>query len=78
MDNLQLIIAVATVAISAGIAWGISQNKLKALEIRLAVAESEHKTDHDLLIRLDEKVNIILQKLDNMDNRITRLEASKA
>jgi hypothetical protein len=44
--DIQLIIAVVTVAASAGIAWGIAQNKLKALEIRLAIVESEHKSDY--------------------------------
>jgi hypothetical protein len=71
--DMQIVLAVGTVAVSAGIAWGISQNKLKALEIRLAIVEGEHKSDHDLLIRLDEKISLILQKLDNMDNRIMRL-----
>jgi hypothetical protein len=69
--EMNLIITIATFVGSAGIAWGISANKLKGLEIRQAIVEGEHKADHDLLIRLDEKfnildskVNLILQKLD--------------
>jgi hypothetical protein len=52
--------------VGAGIAWGISPSKQKSLDIRIGIVEAEHKSDHDLLIRLDKKVNIILQKLDRL------------
>jgi hypothetical protein len=67
--DIQLILAIGTLAASAGIAWGMAQSKQKSLDIRLGVAESEHKPDHDLLISLDEKVNIILQKLDRLERQ---------
>jgi hypothetical protein len=63
MDG-QLIIAIATLAVSAGIAWGISQSKLKALEIRLAIVESEHKNDHDLLIEIKTKLDMLLVSIN--------------
>jgi hypothetical protein len=69
--DIQLILAIGTLAVSAGIAWGVSQSKQKSLDIRMSVVEAEHKSDHDLLIRLDEKVNIILQKLDKLERQGT-------
>jgi hypothetical protein len=59
--DIQLAIAIGTLAISAGIAWGIA-SKLKSLEIRLAVVESEHKTDHDLLIEIKTKLDMLIQR----------------
>jgi hypothetical protein len=67
--DIQLVLAIATLVVSAGIAWGITQSKQKSLDIRIGIVESEHKSDHDLLIRVDEKVNIILQKLDRMERQ---------
>jgi hypothetical protein len=60
--DIQLVIAVGTLALSAGIAWGVATSKLKALEIRLAVVESEHKTDHDLLIEIKTKLDMLIQR----------------
>jgi hypothetical protein len=76
--DIQLIIAIGTLAVSAGIAWGVAGGKLKILEIKLAIVEGEHKTDHDLLIHLDEKVSLILQKIEKIESkmyawRITRI-----
>ncbi|MDR1898389.1 MAG: hypothetical protein LBQ55_00085 [Treponema sp.] len=68
--DIQLIIAIGTLAVSAGIAWGVASGKLKTLEIKLAIVEGEHKTDHDLLIRLDEKVNLILQKIEKIESKM--------
>jgi hypothetical protein len=59
--DMQLAIAIGTFAASAGIAWGVTTAKLKSLEIRLAVVESEHKTDHDLLIEIKTKLDMLLQ-----------------
>jgi hypothetical protein len=60
--DIQLIIAIGTLAVSAGIAWGVTTSKLKTLEIRLAVVESEHKTDHDLLIEIKTKLDMLIQR----------------
>jgi hypothetical protein len=67
--DIQLIVAIGTLAASASIAWGIYQSKQKSLDTRMGIVEAEHKSDHDLLIRLDEKVNIILQKLDKLERQ---------
>jgi hypothetical protein len=61
--DIQLVIAICTLAVSAGIAWGVATSKLKTLEIRLAVVESEHKTDHDLLIEIKTKLDMLLQRV---------------
>jgi hypothetical protein len=63
MMDSQLIIAIGTLTISAGIAWGVATAKLKALEIRLAIVENEHKTDHDLLIEIKTKLDMLLQQI---------------
>jgi hypothetical protein len=60
--DIQLIIAIGTLALSAGIAWGVATSKLKSLEIRLAVVESEHKIDHDLLIEIKTKLDMLIQR----------------
>jgi enoyl-[acyl-carrier-protein] reductase (NADH) len=62
--DVQILLAVVGVVASAGIAWGISQAKLRALEIRLAITESERKTDHD-----------IVMKEQALDVRVTHVEA---
>jgi hypothetical protein len=72
--DIQLIVAfgalaLSALALSAGIAWGISQSKRKSLAIRMGIVEAERKSDHDLLVRLDEKVNIIIQKLDKLERQ---------
>jgi hypothetical protein len=41
----------------------VASAKLKALEIRLAIVESEHKSDHDLLIEIRTKLDMLLQQL---------------
>jgi hypothetical protein len=61
--DVQLVFAIGTLTISAGIAWGLATSKLKALEIRLAIVESEHKTDHDLLIEIRTKLDMLLQQI---------------
>jgi hypothetical protein len=60
--DMQLITAIGTLAVSAGIAWGVATSKLKNLEIRLAVVESEHKIDHDLLIEIKTKLDMLVQR----------------
>jgi hypothetical protein len=60
--DIQLIVAICSLAVSAGIAWGVASSKLKGLEIRLAVTENEHKTDHDLLIEIRTKLDMLIQQ----------------
>jgi hypothetical protein len=59
--DVQIAIALITLVGSAGIAWGVSANKLKALEIRAGILESAYKTDHDILIEIKTKVDMLLQ-----------------
>lgn len=58
--DIQVILALVTLVGSIAIAWGISVTKLKSLEIRLGIVESEHKADHDLLIEIKTKLDILL------------------
>jgi hypothetical protein len=60
--DIQLVLAIGTLTVSAGIAWGIATSKLKALEIRLAIVESEHKTDHDILVEIKTKLDMLIQR----------------
>jgi hypothetical protein len=61
--DIQIVIALLTLAASVGLAWGVITAKLRALEIRLAIVESEHKSDHDLLIEIRTKLDMLLQQL---------------
>jgi hypothetical protein len=69
--DIQIIIALATVAVSAGIAWGVSQNRLKVHETRITAIESSYKIDHDVVNRHDDFVALtktdhdIVSKLDD-------------
>jgi len=58
--DIQVILAVVTLVGSVAIAWGVSVTKQRTLEIRLGVIESEHKADHDLLIEIKTKLDILL------------------
>lgn len=75
VDN-QLIIAIATICISAGIAWGIAQNKLKSQEIRLAIVEGEHKSDHDVLIKIETKLDMLIQTIEKIQADMRRQRPS--
>jgi hypothetical protein len=67
--DIQLILAIGALALSAATAWGISQSKRESLDIRMGIVKAGHTSNHDLLVRLDEKVNIILQKLDKLERQ---------
>jgi len=58
--DIQVVLAIVTLVGSIAIAWGVSVSKQRTLEIRLGVLESEHKADHDLLIEIKTKLDIIL------------------
>jgi hypothetical protein len=62
MDTFYQILSVLGVAgiIGVGVWVGIIQTKVSAHDEAVAAT----KSDHDLLIRLDEKVSLILQKLE--------------
>lgn len=60
--DIQLITAIGTLAASAGTAWGVATSKLKTLETRLAAAGSGRKTDHDLLIEIKTKLDLLIQR----------------
>ena len=55
-----IIISIAGVIISAAIAWGVSQQKIHALEERVTDLEK----DHDILVEIRTKIDLLL------DNRI--------
>jgi hypothetical protein len=58
--DIQVVLAIVTLVGSIAIAWGVSVAKQRTLEIRLGVIESEHKIDHDLLIEIKTKLDILL------------------
>ena len=72
--DLQVIMGMITLIGSAGIAWGVSVNRLKALEIRLAFTENEHRADHDLLIEIKTKLDMIIQRIDKIESRMDSIE----
>jgi hypothetical protein len=66
--DIQVILAVVTLVGSVAVAWGVSVAKQRALKIRLGVTESEHKVDHDLLIEIKTKLDILLSNYTRQAN----------
>jgi hypothetical protein len=66
--DIQVILAVVTLVGSVAVAWGVSVTKQRTLEIRLGVTESEHKVDHDLLIEIKTKLDILLSNYTRQAN----------
>lgn len=55
-----IIISIASIVVSAAIAWGVAQQKISALEERVTNLEK----DHDILVEIRTKIDLLL------DNRI--------
>jgi|ABDH01.1.fsa_nt_gi hypothetical protein len=66
--DIQVVLAVITLVGSVAVAWGVSVAKQRTLEIRLGVIESEHKADHDLLIEIKTKLDILLSNYTRQNN----------
>lgn len=58
--NIQIIVSLASLIASCGIAWGIVKQQLKNLEHRIADLEADNKTNRELLIEIKTKVEILL------------------
>ena len=56
----SLMVSLATIFVSGGIAWGIVKQQVKALECRMAELEADNKTNRELLIEIKTKVEILL------------------
>ena len=54
---LYLLISIAT---SAGVAWGVVKSKVKVLEEEVAILRGKHSVDHDLLIKIETKIDMLL------------------
>lgn len=59
MDT-SLVVSLATIFVSGGIAWGIVKQQVKALEGRMSELETDNKTNRELLIEIKTKVEILL------------------
>ena len=58
--ELSLIVSLATIFVSGGIAWGIVKQQVKMLETRMEGLEVDNKTNRELLIEIKTKVEILL------------------
>ena len=58
--NTSLVVSLATIFVSGGIAWGIVKQQVKSLERRMEELESDNKTNRELLIEIKTKVEILL------------------
>lgn len=62
LDHANLFITVVSVAVSAGVAWGIAKAKIVGLEREVDLMKKNHTRDHDLLVKLDTKMDMLLDK----------------
>jgi hypothetical protein len=60
---LAVVIALGTVA-SCIASWGVLPYRVTKAEESIAVIQNERRIDHDVLIRVDENVKQLIQKLD--------------
>lgn len=58
--NIQIIVSLASLIASCGIAWGIVKQQLKNLERRIGDLETDNKTNRELLIEIKTKVDLLL------------------
>lgn len=68
-------ISVATILVSVGISWGIITTKIKYCERKMDEQQErieEMRKDHDLIIKLDTKVDGIFDTLKEMKNMMER------
>jgi hypothetical protein len=61
MEHLNLIISLLGIALSAGVAWGITSAKIKETENRLNVLSATYSKDHDLLVEIKTKLDMLLK-----------------
>ena len=55
---VSVIIGVVSGILSVGISYGINSQKIKQLELQM----SEFKKDHDLLVALNTKIDLLLKQ----------------
>ena len=60
MEYMEIILALCTILVSVGISWGIISTKIKQLETRV----DKFDKDHDLLVELNTKIDMLLNKKD--------------
>ena len=72
MEYTEVLIAIGTVLVSTGISWGVMSAKVRAIEKQV----EDLKNDHDLIIRLDSKMDGVTETLRELrsliENKRTR------
>lgn len=59
-ENLNLIFTILSVVASAGVAWGITKTQIKHMQAQIDAVQKTHTRDHDLLVKLDTKIDMLL------------------
>ena len=73
MEYTEVFLAIGTVLVSTGISWGIMSAKVKNMERQI----DDFKKDHDLIIRLDSKMDGITETLRELRNLIENKRIKK-
>lgn len=60
MENINLWIAIGGAVLSVGTAWGIVTTRVKQVEARVDELDDGRTKDHDLLIEIRTKLDIIM------------------
>lgn len=60
LENWNLIFTILSVVASAGVAWGITKAKINHIEEKVDAVQKTHTRDHDLLVKLDTKIDMLL------------------
>lgn len=63
---MEYIIGIAATFVSIGVSWGIISTKVKQIEAQV----EDMKKDHDLIIRLDTKMDGINENIRELRNLI--------
>ena len=65
---LYLLISIMT---SAGVAWGVVKSKVKVLEEEVNILRVKYSVDHDLLIKIETKIDMLLNnvKIDKNETK---------
>lgn len=59
--DYNFLIMIASAVLSAGIAWGITTSKVKDIERRQIESETKYSADHDLLVEIKTKLDLLLK-----------------
>jgi hypothetical protein len=67
-----LLATAITLSVAGGIGWASVKTKAENVESRVGALETTVKTDHDVLVRTDTRLNDIDKKLDRVLEKLEK------